>query len=97
MDRFDVGTEKELEPITYPYYHLGSIIYYTSSEWIASINGITITKATNKPTNELFITSIQPSRVSLVWKAQDKRLLQEMKKKEKIAPRAPNIVHRLPT
>jgi hypothetical protein len=87
--------EKKEEPIIYPYYHLGSIVYYSPLHWLVSINGITITAQTNKSENELFVRSIRPNRVSFLWKPQEERIVPSLRQKltqKLIAPE--NLKHR---
>ncbi len=78
IQRIDKGPTQKPEPIIYPYYHLGSILFHARNSWALTINGIVITEKTNKADNELYATSVQPNRATFIWKPQDRRLVQDL-------------------
>ena len=79
IQRIDGNKAEKIEPIIYPYYHLGSILYNARNSWALTINGIVITQKTNKADNELYASSVQPNRATFIWHPQDKRLMQDLR------------------
>jgi hypothetical protein len=82
--------QKQPDPIVYPAYHLGSILYRSGMDWMVTINGVSLKRSTNKVDNELFVSALQPNRVTLIWRPQDPRLLQDLKKRAGKAANARN-------
>src|SRR5262249_10144323 len=64
---------KEGEPVhevikRLPNLYLGSIVYYSPSNWAVTINGNKIRATDNAPSKELYITKISRKEIELVWK-----------------------------
>lgn len=63
------GEAKEtIKPL--PNLYLGSIVYYTPSDWSIWINGRKLPSRLNKPENEFFVREISRTSAVVIWKPQ---------------------------
>lgn len=60
--------ESEVSENEKSYIYLASIIYFGRSDWVVWINNQKITAASNRESNEMYITDVEPSRVKFLWR-----------------------------
>lgn len=65
-DEIIAATEEKQDNVR-AYIYLASILYFDKNNWTIWIGNKKITNKNNNPDNELYITSISPSRVSVLW------------------------------
>ncbi|TAF39935.1 MAG: hypothetical protein EAZ66_03960 [Alphaproteobacteria bacterium] len=51
-----------------------TILYHAPARWWVQINGMMITPNSNKQQNEIYLTDVQPNRVSVRWRVKDQKL-----------------------
>lgn len=62
------GEKQEAAPLPLPNIYLGSIVYYSPSQWSVWINGKKIVNRFNAQTNEYFVRRIANGEVEIVWR-----------------------------
>ncbi|TAE33655.1 MAG: hypothetical protein EAY65_04610 [Alphaproteobacteria bacterium] len=67
-------TMKKSEKINYPHFYMPTILYHAPARWWVQINGMMITPKSNKQQNEIYLTDVQPNRVSVRWRVKDQKL-----------------------
>jgi hypothetical protein len=55
-------------PVVLPNVYLGSIVYYSPSNWSVWLNDKKLVNIQNVPTNEFYITRLSRTQMELVWK-----------------------------
>lgn len=80
------GEDKAKEvPQVLPNIYLGSIMYYSPSNWSIWLNGKKITNAINAPSNVLYVAAIDRSHIRLIWKPASMTALNKVLNNRKIA------------
>lgn len=80
------GEDKVQEaPQVLPNIYLGSIMYYSPSNWSIWLNGKKVTNAVNGPDKPLYVEAIDRTHVRLVWKPTSMTALNKVLNKRKIA------------
>jgi hypothetical protein len=73
------------------YIYLGSIMYFGPKNWAVWIDGKKVTYEDNKPSNELYLTSVTHSDASVLWTMSlSKWKILSGKKNEDLAPKVNN-------
>lgn len=66
LESLQVTSKKVVLPL--PHLYLGSIVYYSPTNWSVWINGKKLVNRLNKPSNILFVSNIDRTEAVLVWK-----------------------------
>jgi hypothetical protein len=60
--------ESEVEENEKSYIYLGSLIYFTPSDWVIWLNDQKISTSTNDPQKEIYVTKVLSDRINVKWK-----------------------------
>ena len=60
--------ENEVEENEKSYIYLGSLIYFTPSDWVIWLNDQKILTSNNDPQKEIYVTKVLPDRINVKWK-----------------------------
>jgi hypothetical protein len=60
-------TARNEPPPPLPNLYLGSIVYYSPSQWSVWINGKKLVDKNNSPANEFYITDLTRTAIELIW------------------------------
>jgi hypothetical protein len=63
--KHDDASKETILPL--PNLYLGSIVYYSPSNWSVWLNGKKLLNRNNQPSNEFYIDRISPSEIELLW------------------------------
>lgn len=58
--------------------YLAGIVYYSSSNWLVTLNGRIITSSSNAPGNEFYVSQISRKEIELIWKPVAPTLMGEL-------------------
>ena len=60
--------ESEVEENEKSYIYLGSLIYFTPSDWVIWLNDQKISTSNNDPQKEIYVTKVLSDRINVKWK-----------------------------
>ncbi len=60
--------ESEVEENEKSYIYLGSLIYFTPSDWVIWLNDQKISTSSNDPQKEIYVTKVLSDRINVKWK-----------------------------